>query len=357
MKQKRKVSAFFLLSLLVLLFVGSVYLLAESTAPFADYINDGVAQDFRRFMAGIGDTFGFSVFEVFIFSIPLIILLTVLFARRALYRGEGIRFILNFTAVIMLIISGHLLALGIGYRTTEISEKMELAEVEITEERLIEITERLVEEVNSLADLVPRSEGGVFTSDYSHDKISSLICDSYDRLAVEYGFAQGYYSRAKWFKCGAIMSYLGISGIYTYPSGEANVNSSYPSYVQIFSAAHEMCHQRGILRENEANFVAYLITSTSSDLSLRYSGALNMFEYFASAVFKTNKEAYYSLAESLSESAWNDIRESNRVYKKYSDTFIERLSNKINNLYLQSNGTEGVVSYGKVVQLVVAYYE
>ena len=357
MKKKRLISAFAALSVMVFLSIGTIYLLSTQFVGFADYINEGIAQDFRRFMAQTVGSLDFSLFEMLIISLAFIIAFVVILARRAFRGGNGIRFVINFVAIILLLYSGHLLALGVGYRTTAVDEKMDLPDTQVTDDRLVKITTALVEEINQLADNMPRNAGGVFVSTYSYNDISQLICESYNKLALEYGFAEGYDSSAKKFETGPIMSYLGISGIYTYYTGEANVNSEYPDYVQIFTAAHEMCHQRGILRENEANFIAYLITSTSDDPQLRYSGALNMFEHFASALYKTNKEAYYSLADTLSGYAWTDIRESGAVYKKYSDTLLERISNKINNLYLQSNGTEGVISYSKVVELVVAYYE
>ena len=153
------------------------------------------------------------------------------------------------------------------------------------------------------------------------------------------------------------MSYLGITGIYTSLTGEANVNTSYPDYVTIFTAAHEMCHQRGILRENEAYFVAYLITSTSQDKGLRYSASLNMFSYITSALYKTDKESYYALWDSLSESAVSDFRAASDVSNKYGDTFLEDISNWVNNLYLESSGDQGIISYSKVVELTLAYYQ
>ena len=139
-------------------------------------------------------------------------------------------------------------------------------------------------------------------------------------------------------------------------TGESNVNSYYPAYVTIYTTAHELCHQRGVMRENEANFLAYLITMTSDDPYFRYSGAMNIYNYFASALYRTNKERYKEINSELSPLALADFRESSRVTNLYDDTIIEKISERINDLYLKSSGSDGVVSYGYVVRLVVAYY-
>ena len=96
------------------------------------------------------------------------------------------------------------------------------------------------------------------------------------------------------------MSDLQISGIYSFFTGEANVNVEYPDYCLPFTAAHELSHQRGICRENEANFVAFLVCIGSEDDYIRYSGYLNVYEYLASALYRADKELYKSALERLS---------------------------------------------------------
>jgi hypothetical protein len=49
--------------------------------------------------------------------------------------------------------------------------------------------------------------------------------------------------------------------------------------------------------------------------------------------------------------------EKKAVAEKYGDTFIEDISDWINDLYLESSGSGGIVSYSRVVHLVLAYNE
>ena len=354
--EKKIISPFTYVSTSNFLVVGVLFLISDYFSSFADLINGSISQTFRKFMASIGEIFSFSLFELLVICLPVIIGL-IIYRAVKVFPDKRLRagFTINFAAVVLLIYSGHLLALGIAHNTTPISKKMNLTEVEVTEERLCETLDDLIDEINSLAEGVDRDQNGIFTHGYSYPEFSREICDFYNSFALKYSLPKGYYSSAKGVRAGFAMCYLGISGIYTYVTGEANVNTAYPDYITLFTAAHEMSHQRGILRENEANFVAYILLSTSDNDSFRYSAELNMYSYFASALYRTDKDAYYDAVKRLSPLAKDDIRAANAVSDKYSNTLLEDISEWINDLYLQSSGSEGVVSYSRVVELVLAY--
>ena len=356
-KEKNKyISSFAIFAIIVFSTVGIIHLFTESSYAFADAVNSTLSQYLRIAFASIGNLVEFSLIELVIMILPAIIGLIIYKAVRVFRSGEGrVRFIINLVSILLLIYSGHLLALGVGHNTTPIDDKMGLTETEVDREVLVETLTALRDEVNALADQVTRDENGVFAHGYTYDDVSRIFSDSYSELADAFGLPFGYYTRAKGVNASWAMGYLGISGIYTYPTGEANVNTLYPDYVTLFTIAHEMAHQRGILRENEANFVAYLLTSTSDDPAFRYSGALNMYNYFANALYKTDKDAYYDIASELSPLARKDMQTASAVTKQYSDTIISDISEKINELYLQSSGSGGVVSYSRVVELVLAY--
>ena len=93
------------------------------------------------------------------------------------------------------------------------------------------------------------------------------------------------------------MTYTHISGVYTFFTGEANINVNFPDYTTPFTSAHELSHQRGIGPEDEANFMAFLVCIESDDTYIKYSGYMEVFEYVISALYKTDKDKYYSLMD------------------------------------------------------------
>lgn len=355
--KKRKTPWLFFVSLTVFIAVMILLAVAKSSYGAADLINSTVSRIYRELMAGFGDIFPFSLFEVVIaLIVPTVILVAVIAAKR-FKSGEGRDFILLLVSVLLLVYSGHTVALGIGYNTTPIGQRLGISECEVNEESLLSTLITLRDEINELSGRIEYTEEGVSSSGTDLDGLSARICASYAKLSEKYSFIPKLESRAKGVYFSEVLSYLSLSGIYTFYTGEANVNTLYPDYDLAFTAAHELAHQRGILRENEANFMAYFVLISSDDDYLRYSGALSMYGYVGSALYRTNPELYYEITSSLSDGARADMIASSEVYKQYSGTVFEDISSFVNDLFLKSNGTEGVVSYGMVVKLAVAYHE
>jgi len=91
------------------------------------------------------------------------------------------------------------------------------------------------------------------------------------------------------------MSIFGLGGAFLAYTGEANVNTAMPEIQQPFVAAHEIAHQMGFAREDEANFIAYLACRVHPDIDFRYSGALAAFNIAAYALKRTDPEAWEDL--------------------------------------------------------------
>ncbi|MBO5316551.1 MAG: DUF3810 domain-containing protein [Clostridia bacterium] len=356
---RKPVSLFAKISLVVFVIALALLYFCRRFTDFADLMNKTVAFALRRVMAAFGDLFPFSLFELLVFLSPIILISVIVLAVRVFKRGEGrVRFVLNFLSAVLLVYSLSVLMMSLSYNTTTVDKEIGFEVVEVTEDNLAASMEALRDEVNTLVNYVPVSSEGITDPGYSMDEISESICKSYSEISKQYGFVPDFNSRAKGLGPWSYgMSYLGISGIYTFFTGESNVNMLYPAYDVVFTAAHELSHQRGILRENEANFMAYFVCSRSDDLYLRYSAALNMYQYIASALYRTNKERYNEIASGLDKRAIADIYYSSEVSQKYGDTFLEAISEFFNDLFLKSNGTDGVITYGRVVTLAVSYLE
>jgi hypothetical protein len=151
------------------------------------------------------------------------------------------------------------------------------------------------------------------------------------------------------------MSYMHITGVYSFFTGEANVNVNFPDYTIPYTAAHELAHQRGIAREDEANFIAYLVCISSDDAYIRYSGYLNLYEYVASALYRADPDLYFDLRDQLPSAVRYELIAYSEFFDQFRDSTVGEISNAVNDLYLKGNGTEGTQSYGLVVDLAVAY--
>ncbi len=323
----------------------------------ADLLNTTVSTAFRIIMSLPSSLVPFSLFELLICAAPLLLILIAVFVwRRVRDRVSAVRFLFTAVSVPAFIFSGFVFALGIPYHTTELGARMGLAEIEISASELERVSVMLRDEINSLAEELSLSDTEESSSGLSMARLSQSITDAYGSFEAEYGFPFNFYTRAKPVLLDGVMSSSHLLGIYTFFTGESNINDGYPDYTVPFTVAHEFAHQRGVIREDEANFLAFAVCIRSDDPYIRYSGYLNMYEYTISALYRTDYDAFRRVHVRLADAAFADIRASSEHSEKYSDSKLGEAVSNANDAYLQMNGTEGRISYSLSVRLTVAYY-
>ena len=354
---KKYVPIFTLVCLAIALLSLILLLISKSSYAFCDAVNSTVCAAYRFVMAKISSIVPFSIFEVLIYLLlPIIALLVFIAVRVFNDTVSRVRYIFTLFGAVILIFSAYILALGIPYNVTPLARRLDLPSVEITEDSLYDTARILLDESNALAERLEFDESGSAIMPYSLDELSEKISDAYASLSEKYEFIHGFSSRIKPIATKDAMSQLHLLGIYSYFTGEANINVHYPAFNIPYTTAHEFAHQRGIARENEANFIAFLVCLESDDDFIRYSGYLRLYEYVASSLYSTDKNRYYELRDGMSDAVRGELAADTEVYKKFADNLLGEISGKINDLYLKLNGTEGGVSYGLVTRLAVAYY-
>ena len=153
---------------------------------------------------------------------------------------------------------------------------------------------------------------------------------------------------------GSTMNLSGILGYYNPFTAEAQYNPHLPSTYTPFTLAHESAHQLGFAREQEANFIGFLIGRNSENIELRYST-----NYF------TLKSLLNALTEKNPEFVTNIIRQYSPGMKRdrlYEHSFRQRHSGILddffgltNDLFLKSNQQDGSVTYSYFVDLLIRY--
>ena len=339
-----------------------IYITAIFSPAFADFFNRYPAAAFRALLAYITFILPFSLAEtVLILLIPAAVFIIIYACR---HYCDSWRNVLIFGAKVLsavcLLFSMFVWTLGTGYRTTELDEKLGLSDQKITAESLKETSELIIDRLNELVSDVEFGEDGFSVMPYSRGEMNKKLMDAYSRLCDKYSFVPRLYSRVKPVMLSELMSYTHITGIYTYFTGESNINIAFPSFTIPFTAAHELAHQRGFAREDEANFIAFLVCLESDDPYIRYSGYSNMISYLLDAYYRADKSEGHADYKELYAKINKSVRIEDRAYydffQKYADNIVADISGAVNDAYLQIQGTEGTVSYGLVVELAVKYY-
>ena len=167
--------------------------------------------------------------------------------------------------------------------------------------------------------------------------------------------ARGARARPKPVYFSGMMSRLGISGIYSPFTGEPNYNAIQPGFDIPFSVAHEMAHQRGFAREDEANFVAFLVCTKASNPFVRYSGFLGALRVLG-VLYRIAPQRYHETVAGLEEGPRADLKARANFWARYSGR-LSNFSSSLNHVYLKANGVRsGVRNYNEASSLIVGYY-
>ena len=152
-----------------------------------------------------------------------------------------------------------------------------------------------------------------------------------------------------------LMSYCGITGVYFPMTGEANVNMDIQDAEAPFTMCHELAHQLGYAREDEANFIAWLACDASPYADFRYSGNLMAFLHLMDRLYEADPGRHAAVLAACPPEVASDLAEMG-AYWQLHEGVVSDASARVNDAFLKINGQqEGVASYGRMADLMLAY--
>ena len=181
----------------------------------------------------------------------------------------------------------------------------------------------------------------------------SRASQGYHALDDAWPVVAGDEIRAKRVLMSPVLARLGISGIFMPFTGEPNVNTTLPEWTLPFVAAHEVAHQRGFAREDEANFLAYASCARHPEPIARYAAALEGSLFTLAALRATDPTAWAALHDKRSPAVRRDLDALEAWRRKYESRAAD-VHERVNDAYLRAQGTDGVTTYGRMVDLLLA---
>jgi len=346
--------------ILYILFVlaGVIHLLSLISKWFSDFFNENISAFFRMILAKLTNLLPFSLAEFIIMFLPVIIVIVfVISFKYSKDLKSMLRFLTFMFSIVTLVYTIFVFNFATGYRGSTLEDKLDLNRTEISVEELNDTAELLLKKAYEYITEIDYIYGGHSVMPYSLDEMNVKLNDAYAKLAKKHSFLPNLKSNIKYVLLSDWLSYTHISGVYTYYTGEANLNISFPDYTLPFTAAHELSHQRGIAREDEANFMAFLICIESDDPYILYSAYLHLFEYVSNALYEADRQMYMTLLNRMDNRIRSEMIAYNQFFKKYEGSVVSGVSATINDTFLKLQGqSDGRKSYGRVVDLAVAYY-
>lgn len=243
---------------------------------------------------------------------------------------------------------------GVYYFADDFAEKSGFENREISVEQLESVTRYFARLANEYAAEVPRDENGFCVSDRA--EILRRSPEVFAGTEKEYPCLAGPPLAAKGIFFSRVMSYLDFSGFFFPFTAEANVNMDMPACDLAATVAHELSHQRGVAKEQEANFTAVLACLDYGDPDYCYSACLLAYTHLGNALAGADRAAWEEIFDSLDENVVRDLL-SRRAYWAQFDTPAQTVSNTVYEGFLHSyDQTLGLKSYGACVDLLVNYY-
>ena len=336
-----------------------VYVLSRTFQPFAEFWTRYPSQWVRTLLGWVTSLVKFSLAEVVILLlIPAAVVYTA-YSFRQFDKGatffHAARPLLCFLLAVLTLFLG---CFAPAYFRYGLAQNLELERSEVTSKELYETAKAFRDEIAQFEGEIVYPLDGKSFMPYSYSVLVEKINDAYESFASKHGFISTFRSYSKPVAFSDALTYTHIAGIYTFFTGEANVNTNYPDYVKPFTMAHEMAHQRGIAREDEANFVAFLVCLESDDPYIRYSAYVNIYEYLLSALRRADTKKYAELLESSSEGVLCEFDAYAEFFDEYRDSTASAVSGAVNDVSLKAQGqSAGTKSYGLVVDLAVSYFK
>lgn len=241
---------------------------------------------------------------------------------------------------------------GLNYNRISMALQLNLTVERYSTENLSSLVQVLIDKVNTFD-----STARMYRIELNHKKtLFGEAIDSYSATTKRYPCFEYRFPSIKPSLFSYLGNYMGYTGYYNPFSGEAQANTTVPAFVQPFTACHEIGHQLGYAKENEANFAGFLAARASGNPAFQYSVYFDMYSYAIRELYRRDSLLVKGYKKQLNPYVIQDLEHIRQFYKKY-DNPIEPVIRKLYGQYLKANAQpEGLRSYNEVVAMLVAYF-
>lgn len=348
-----------LLILVILLVLALLIHFYSMNPEWAEYqYSAGIYPPFGRFLRLLFGWIPFSIGDILYGLAVLWLLWSIIRSIKALVKrqvtiqnfvcgfNKGLRFLL-ITYIIFNIFW------GINYNRLGIAHQLNLNEEKYSLDDLKNMNSLLVEKVNTAKQSL--TEKHVISP--SKKMLFEKVRLAYASAETVYPFLHYQNISLKPSMWSWLGNYMGFTGYYNPFTGEAQVNTLVPEFLQPFTTCHEVAHQLGYAKEMEANSVGYLAAVQSGDTVLLYSVYLDLFMYSNRNLFESDSLSAKEFGKQLLPEVKADLQTWRAFNKKYRNPF-EPLFRWVYGKYLERNQQpQGILSYDEVTGFLIAYYK
>lgn len=320
------------------------------------YYSDGLYPVIALILRGISSIFPFALGDLcYGMIIIYLVRLIYLFIKRIRKSGwqptDRILIPANVLSVLLIFYLSFKLLWGLNYSRPTITTQLKIDNQKYSVKELVALGNFFIQELNAL-------ENGVTPKlDFKFDKLREQITLDYQKIALKNPFFNYKATSVKPVLNNWIISKIGIEGYYNPLSGEANVNTALPSWVLPFVTCHEISHQLGVAREDEANLVAYLVGINSENVNFRYSATYNMLRYILLEIRLKSPDDYLAMKARINEKTLAKFKAENEFWKKYNGQMSNYMGVAFDQFLKLNRQKQGIKSYQNIVIWLWNYHK
>ena len=329
---------------LIILFV--VLLILKSNPDIAEGFSRTVARWYGAAASFISGIFPFiSLTELLFVALATLIIIFLVFFVKHMLRHNFVKAgsrMLNIAIIFAAVVTTYQFSCEAAYNRKPIP--LPYYTQEIDGDEYVDIYNYFVEDVNYCVSQLEFKDSGEVKKPMSLQKTTSEVKKAYSIIKGN-SYYNSHFGSVKPMMSSFLYREFQITGVTFAPLGEANIDVLIPNGDLPFTIAHELAHTKGVMREDEANQLAFYVCLNSDNPYLRFSAYNRYFFLLRSLTSKTylsdeNRnqltaiQPQLSLYDSFERKFWED----HNLLAKIGDFF--------NNLYIKSSGVnEGTASY------------
>ena len=245
---------------------------------------------------------------------------------------------------------------GFNYYRLPLHVSLEI-ENEYTTEKLVKLTRNLIEQSNELHSQLAGNDSSKVDFEYTKNELFKITLNGYTNIQKEYPELEYTGNSLKRSLYSLPLTYMGFNGYLNPLTNEAQVNTIIVPYKIPTTASHEIGHQLGFAKENEANFIACLVTMNHPNTHFRYSGYTFALRYCLSELYRRDQQKMEEMTKLIKPGILENYREVDRFWLEHKNPFEPIFQATYNRYLIANNQADGLKSYSYVVALLVNYFD
>lgn len=266
------------------------------------------------------------------------------------------KWIVQIFAVLSIIYGCFHLFWGLNYYRLPLHRTLRIKNDYNTEE-LLELTQTLIKRSNEVHRELVDNDSLKVNYDFTKSELLTSTIQGYDFLSNEYPKLTYNGKSLKRSLFSIPLTYMGFNGYLNPLTNEAQVNTHIIKYKIPTTASHEIGHQLGFAKENEANFIACLATINHPDPYFQYSGLTFALRYCLNELYARDKTEAERIMKTINPGIRENYREVREFWVAHQNPFEPIFQFSYNGFLKANNQQDGMKSYSYVVALLVNYYD